>query len=144
MTIRNKLILDIFSSSYPNAKCSLVFSSPFQCVVAVSLSAQTTDKAVNLVTPKLFSLFPNPYAFSKADIKEIEKLNCILNLENTKATKRLKELLKEYNLHYAGFLLYCFILVKLICIQVIIKALFRHQLLMIASFDNLPMLYNGD
>ena len=93
MTIRNKLILDIFSSSYPNAKCSLVFSSPFQCVVAVSLSAQTTDKAVNLVTPKLFSLFPDPYAFSKADIKEIESIIKSIGLYKNKA-KNLLEMSK--------------------------------------------------
>ncbi len=93
MTIRNKLILDIFSFSYPNAKCSLVFASPFQCVVAVSLSAQTTDKAVNLVTPKLFSLFHDPYAFSNADIKEIESIIRSIGLYKNKA-KNLLEMSK--------------------------------------------------
>ncbi len=101
MTIRNKLILDIFSSSYPNAKCSLVFSSPFQCVVAVSLSAQTTDKAVNLVTPKLFSLFPDPYAFSKADIKEIELIIRSIGLYKNKA-KNLLEMSKVLVNKYDG------------------------------------------
>lgn len=101
MTIRNKLILDIFSSSYLNARCSLVFSSPFQCVVAVSLSAQTTDKAVNLVTPKLFSLFPNPYAFSNADIKEIESIIRSIGLYKNKA-KNLLEMSKVLVNKYDG------------------------------------------
>lgn len=100
MTIRNKLILDIFFSSYPNAKCGLVFSSPFQCV-AVSLSAQTTDKAVNLVTPKLFSLFPDPYAFSKADIKEIELIIRSIGLYKNKA-KNLLEMSKVLVNKYDG------------------------------------------
>ena len=48
---------------------------------------------------KINNIFVSKAPLKIADIKEIEKLNCILNLENTKATKRLKELLKEYNVN---------------------------------------------
>ena len=56
---------------YPDAKASLDFSTPFQCVIAVSLSAQTTDAAVNKVTPELFSRWPDPPALAAADADEV-------------------------------------------------------------------------
>ncbi|MEN9406107.1 MAG: endonuclease [Bacillota bacterium] len=48
-------ILNILDKTYPNAKCGLNFTTPFELLVAVVLSARTTDKQVNLVTSKLFS-----------------------------------------------------------------------------------------
>ena len=55
MTIKqtDKLI-DILRKTYPDAKCSLDFNTPFELVIAVMLSAQCTDERVNLVTPSLF------------------------------------------------------------------------------------------
>lgn len=85
MTKRNKLIQDIFASFYPDAKCTLNFSNPFQCVVAVSLSAQTTDKAVNLATPTLFNKYKDAYELSKADLKDVESCIKKLGLYKNKA-----------------------------------------------------------
>jgi endonuclease-3 len=62
------------ASLYPDADCALVHNSPFQLVVATILSAQCTDKRVNMVTPALFETFATPQAFAEADIQEIEGL----------------------------------------------------------------------
>ncbi len=56
---------------YPDARPSLDFSTPFECVIAVSLSAQTTDAAVNKVTPGLFSRWPTPQALAAARPQDV-------------------------------------------------------------------------
>ena len=55
----------------PVAESELVFANPFQCLVAVMLSAQCTDKRVNMVTPALFAAFPTPESMAKATSDEI-------------------------------------------------------------------------
>lgn len=55
----------------PVAESELVFHSPFQCLVAVMLSAQCTDKRVNMVTPALFEAFPTPETMAKATSDEV-------------------------------------------------------------------------
>jgi len=59
---------------YPDRRPLLKYTSPFQLMVAVSLSAQTTDAAVNKVTPELFGRWPTPEALALADISELEDL----------------------------------------------------------------------
>jgi endonuclease-3 len=59
---------------YPDAHCELDFETPFQLLVATILSAQCTDKRVNMVTPELFRRFPDAAAMSQAKPKEIESL----------------------------------------------------------------------
>ena len=54
------LILDFFNSKFPDAKCELNYSTPYQLLVAVILSAQCTDKRVNIVSKELFKLAPTP------------------------------------------------------------------------------------
>ena len=53
-------ILDFFNAEFPDAKCELNYSSPYQLLVAVILSAQCTDKRVNMVTEQLFKVAPTP------------------------------------------------------------------------------------
>lgn len=65
-------IIKILKNTYPDAKCSLNFSTPFELVVAVILSAQCTDERVNLVTPTLFSKYSTPTDFANIDIQELE------------------------------------------------------------------------
>lgn len=65
-------IIKILKNTYPDAKCSLNFSNPFELVVAVILSAQCTDERVNLVTPTLFSKYSTPNDFANIDIQELE------------------------------------------------------------------------
>jgi endonuclease-3 len=58
----------------PDAKCELDFQSPFQLLVATILSAQTTDKGVNRVTPELFRRFPTPRALADAPQEAVETI----------------------------------------------------------------------
>jgi endonuclease-3 len=59
---------------YPDATCSLNYSTPVQLLVATILSAQCTDERVNKVTPTLFARFPDAKSMAEADIAEIEDL----------------------------------------------------------------------
>lgn len=59
---------------YPDAHCELDFSTPFQLLVATVLSAQSTDKGVNLVTPVLFQRYPDPEAMAAADVAALEQI----------------------------------------------------------------------
>lgn len=62
---------DYLMELYPNAKCELVFHKDYELLIAVVLSAQTTDKRVNLVTKELFLQYPTLEALSKAPVAEI-------------------------------------------------------------------------
>lgn len=75
----------IILKEFPNAGPSLQAQSNFQYLIAVLLSAQTTDKSVNQVTPKLFQQFPTPQAMATATISEIEPLIKSIGLYHNKA-----------------------------------------------------------
>ncbi|MHA4896912.1 endonuclease III [Pedobacter sp. PWIIR3] len=62
---RYKLFVSHFSVKQPNAETELHYNNPFQLLTAVILSAQCTDKRINLVTPALFNRFPNPKSLSE-------------------------------------------------------------------------------
>ena len=68
---RYKNILSWFEANMPVAESELVFANPFQCLVAVMLSAQCTDKRVNMVTPDLFAAYPTPQSLPKATSDEV-------------------------------------------------------------------------
>ena len=68
---RYKAVIDWFSREMPVAETELHYSNPFQLLVAVILSAQCTDKRVNLVTPSLFEAFPTPEALAAATTEEL-------------------------------------------------------------------------
>ena len=57
---------------YPDAKCALDFTNAFELLIATILSAQSTDARVNIVTKSLFRKYPNPAAFAKANLVEME------------------------------------------------------------------------
>lgn len=82
-------IIEWFSINMPIAESELHYENPYQLLVAVILSAQCTDKRVNLVTPALFKRFPNPEELSKASIEEILKYISSISFPNNKA-KHLK------------------------------------------------------
>jgi endonuclease III len=67
-------IYDRLLAAYPDAKCALDFDKPIQLLVATILSAQSTDKTVNTVTPALFRKFRTAEQFAKADIPELENM----------------------------------------------------------------------
>ena len=67
-------IVEILKKYYPDAKCSLDFSIPFELVVATILSAQCTDERVNKTTPNIFAKYSAPEDFANIDINELEDL----------------------------------------------------------------------
>jgi len=70
---RAAALLAAFAKVYPEAHCELGFSSPLELLVATILSAQCTDKRVNMVTPALFKKYPNARAYAEAPQAELEK-----------------------------------------------------------------------
>lgn len=66
--------LQAIEAAVPEPRCELDFSSPFELLVATILSAQTTDKTVNLVTPGLFAKYPDAEALAGAALSEVEAL----------------------------------------------------------------------
>ncbi|GAB2828982.1 endonuclease III domain-containing protein [Ferruginibacter profundus] len=68
---RYQFVIDYFLAHAPNAETELLFDSPFQLLVAVILSAQCTDKRVNLTTPFIFEKYPTAEALSKASFEEL-------------------------------------------------------------------------
>src|SRR5690348_1061491 len=62
------------SAAYPDAHCALDFKTPFQLLVATILSAQCTDKRVNMVTPALFERYPTPSDLAAAKTEELEEI----------------------------------------------------------------------
>jgi len=70
---RAKEIIEILSAKYPDPQCALTHLDPWQLMVATILSAQCTDKRVNMVTPGLFKEFNGIKAFADADQEALEK-----------------------------------------------------------------------
>lgn len=78
-------VIERLKTEYPNVKCALVYKKPHELLIATRLSAQCTDKRVNLVTPALFERFPTVEAFANADIAEVEEYIKSCGLFHTKA-----------------------------------------------------------
>jgi endonuclease III len=68
---RYKAFIEYFSTHQPDAETELHYTNSYELLVAVILSAQCTDKRINLITPALFHRFPDPYTLAKADREEI-------------------------------------------------------------------------
>ena len=98
----NSKIEEIFAfldDRFGHAKCELNYSKDYELVIAVMLSAQATDKSVNLVTDKLFKDYPTLESLAKATPQEIEKVIHSVGLSKTKARNVValsKILLEEY------------------------------------------------
>ena len=73
-TERAPLIFERLHERFPDAHCALDFSSPFQLIVATILSAQCTDKRVNMVTPVLFARYPSPATLAVAKPEDVEEI----------------------------------------------------------------------
>ncbi len=78
-------ILDRIEQMYPDAKAELHFRNSFELLIAVILSAQTTDVRVNLTTPGLFAAYPTVYDLAKADVNQVEDLIKQIGLYRMKA-----------------------------------------------------------
>ncbi len=93
-------IIKILKEFYPDATCSLDFTTPFEMMISVMLSAQCTDERVNKTTPMLFSKYNTPEKLAKIDIKELEEIIHPCGFYKNKA-KNIKacsqKLIEEYN-----------------------------------------------
>ena len=85
---RYRFLIDYFLQQAPNAETELLYDSPFQLLVSVILSAQCTDKRVNLTTPALFKKYPDALALSLAKVDELFALIKSISYPNNK-TKHL-------------------------------------------------------
>lgn len=97
MTDKVARILDTLDQMFPDATVELHHKNPFELLVAVVLSAQTTDVSVNKVTPALFEKYPDAFALAKADLKDLENKLRFIGLFRNKAKniKLLSEQLVE-------------------------------------------------
>lgn len=91
----------LLSELYPNAVCSLEYQDAFQLLIATRLSAQCTDKRVNMVTPALFKEFPTAQSMANADIARVEELIKTCGLYKTKA-KDLVGIAKQITERFGG------------------------------------------
>ncbi len=71
---RARKINRVLAETYPDAHCELDFADPFQLLIATVLSAQTTDRRVNAVTPALFAAYPDAAALAAADRADVEAI----------------------------------------------------------------------
>jgi endonuclease-3 len=87
MTIqeRYRIAIEYFTSKYPFPETELVYVNPFELIVAVILSAQCTDKRVNIITPALLKNFPHAESMAKAEPSEIYEFIKSCSYPNNKA-----------------------------------------------------------
>ena len=102
MKTKNEVIriIEILKHTYPEAKCSLDFNSPFELGIAVMLSAQCTDERVNKVTPPMFEKHSTPEDFINIDIEKLEELihSCGFYKAKAKNIKTYsKQVLEQHN-----------------------------------------------
>ena len=96
MTMKTNVtrLIDYLDELFPAARCELLYTKDYELVIAVMLSAQTTDKSVNAVTPILFKKYPSLIALNEATLQEIEEIIKPIGLYKNKA-KNLKGIVKE-------------------------------------------------
>lgn len=96
MTMKTDInrLLSYLDELFPLAKCELFYSKDYELVIAVMLSAQTTDKSVNAVTPILFNKYPSLDALNNASLEDIEEILKPIGLYKNKA-KNLKGIVKD-------------------------------------------------
>ena len=87
---RYERIIEWFSENMPSPKTELEYDTPFHLLLAVILSAQCTDKRVNIITPPLFAAFPDAYALAKATEEEVYEYIKSVTFPNNKTRHLLK------------------------------------------------------
>jgi len=97
---RYRFVIDYFQEHVPVAETELLYDNPYQLLVAVILSAQCTDKRVNLTTPAIFNVYPTPNEMAKASFDELFPFIKSISYPNNK-TKHLigmaNMLLEKFN-----------------------------------------------
>ena len=98
---RYRRVIEYFSVAMPTAESELNYRNPFELLVAVVLSAQCTDKRVNLTTPQLFEAYPTPHDMAKASAEEIYEIIKSISYPNNKA-KHLAALARQLVERFGG------------------------------------------
>jgi endonuclease-3 len=83
-------IHQLFIDRYSDAVTELEYKNPYELVIAVALSAQCTDKRVNIITPELFEKYPSPEALAKADLDDVKNIIKSCSFFNNKAKNIIK------------------------------------------------------
>lgn len=97
---RYAFVINWFQHNMPVAETELMYDNPYQLLVAVILSAQCTDKRVNIVTPPLFEAFPTPELLAKAEFEDVEPFIRSVTFANNKTRHLIgmgKMLVEEFN-----------------------------------------------
>jgi endonuclease III len=94
-------IIDRLEGEYPEAECALLHQNLFQLLVAVTLSAQTTDKSVNRVSGELFDRYPDALSLSEAGIPELENILKPVGMYKTKS-RNIKSLAIQLIARFGG------------------------------------------
>ena len=91
MTIKERYngVIEYFKENMPSPKTELHYSNPYELLVAVILSAQCTDKRINMVTPALFKAYPSPFDLAKASNDDIFEYIKSVTFPNNKAKSLL-------------------------------------------------------
>lgn len=101
MTTKDSLeIFDLLQKMHPDAGCELHFTTPYELLVAVILSAQCTDKRVNIITDKMFATLNKPKDFACLTVDQLKKhiFSCgFYNNKGKSIIEMSKELLEKYN-----------------------------------------------
>ena len=95
-----KIVNENLDIMYKDAKCGLDYTNIYELIVAVSLSAQTTDKRVNEITPILFKKYPDPFTLSQANSNDVFNIIKSLGFAKTKSVNLVnmsKMLIEEFN-----------------------------------------------
>ncbi len=82
---RYRLLIEHFSQKFPEAETELNYSNPFELLVAVILSAQCTDKRINMITPALFQRYPDPQSMADSEVEEVFQYIRSVSYPNNKA-----------------------------------------------------------
>jgi endonuclease-3 len=98
---RYEFVIDFFEKNVPEAETELIYDNPYQLLVAVILSAQCTDKRVNLTTPSIFEKYADINALSEADFDSLFTLIKSISYPNNK-TKHLIAMAKMVKEKFAG------------------------------------------
>ena len=93
-------ILENLEKLFPNAGCELNYNNVFELIIAVSLSAQTTDKSVNKITPELFKKYSTPFLLANANVEDVEEIIKSIGLYKNKSRNIInlsKIIVEKYN-----------------------------------------------
>ena len=99
--INKDYVIQVLNELYPNAFCELIYHNHYELLVAIMLSAQTTDKAVNKVTPILFSNYPTIESLSNANFADVLPIIKKIGLANSK-TKNIIQMAQMLEEKYQG------------------------------------------